>query len=111
MAGADSALRVQAVASGGLAVECAADVDGRGDQAEVREGLWKISQSLAGQADLLRVEPEVVGVAEHLLEGQPGLVEAPGAGEGLGQPERTDREGPLVAVEPVGRDARVVPAD
>src|SRR5262249_117372 len=67
----------------------------------------------AGTA-LLGVEPGVVGVAEHLLEHErglpgPGGVGAPGAGEGLDQPERADVERALLAAEPVHRLPCVVP--
>jgi hypothetical protein len=41
--------------------------------------------------DLLGIEPEVVGVGEHHLEGQLGFVEASGAGEAFDVPERAHR--------------------
>jgi hypothetical protein len=38
---------------------------------------------LSGAADLLGIQAQVAGVGEHLLERQPRLVQAPGAGERL----------------------------
>ena len=54
-------------------------VQGEGgvDQREVGEGLGEVAKLLAGQADLLGIEPEVVGVGEHLLEDEHGLVQRP----------------------------------
>jgi hypothetical protein len=47
---------------------------------------------LSGAADLLGIQAYVVGLGGHLLERQPRLVEAPGAGERLDVPERARRE-------------------
>jgi hypothetical protein len=77
----------------------------------VREGLGEVAELLARRADLLRVQPDVVGVGEHLLEGQPRLVESPGPGERLHPPEGAQREGRLLAGEPVGRRVHVVAVD
>src|SRR6188472_1334759 len=44
------------------------------DQGEVREGLREVAQELTRGSDLLGVEAQMVGVREHLLERQPGLV-------------------------------------
>src|SRR3712207_1249902 len=51
------------------------EVEGGADERQVREGLREVAQSLAAGTDLLGVEPEVVGVAEHLLEDEPGFFE------------------------------------
>jgi hypothetical protein len=50
--------------------------------------LGKVPERLAGGPSLLGVEPQMVRVAEHLLEEEPRLVEAavvplPGAGQRL----------------------------
>src|SRR6476620_10973641 len=73
------------------------EVDRGADQREVGEGLGEVALLLAGAADLLGVEAHVVGVGEHLLEGQPRLVQASRTGEGLDVPEGADREGALLA--------------
>src|SRR5437763_10320985 len=91
--------------------ELAVEVHGRADQREMRERLREVPERLAGWADLLGVEPEVIRVGEHLLEGQPGLVDAAGAGQRLDVPERTDREGALIALQAVGRRLGVVAVD
>jgi hypothetical protein len=44
------------------------EVEGGAYECQVREGLGEVAQRLAAGSDLLGVEPEVVGVAEHLLE-------------------------------------------
>src|SRR5262249_60490259 len=80
----------------------------------MREGLREVPEPLAAGTALLSVETEVVRVTEHLLEHEPGLLEpggvgAPGAGEGLDQPERADVERALLAAEPVHRLPCVVP--
>ena len=64
-----------------------------------------------GAADLLGVQAQVVGVGEHLLERQPRLLQAPGAGERLDVPERACREGAFRAAHPVRAGLRVVPVD
>src|SRR5262249_30189190 len=43
----------------------------------------EVAPLLSGAADLLGIQAHVVGVGEHLLERQPRLVQAPGAGERL----------------------------
>src|SRR5215213_107557 len=47
------------------------EVEGGADEGQVGEGLREVAQGLAAGTDLLGVEPEVVGVAEHLLEDEP----------------------------------------
>src|SRR4029453_13126082 len=89
-------------------VERAVEGDGGVDQRQMREGLGEVAQLLPGLADLLGVQAQVVGVGEHLLEGQPGQFQAAGAGQGIHVPEGADREGALVAAEPVRGGAGVV---
>ena len=57
---------------------------------------------LSGAADLLGIQAYVVGAGEHLLERQPRLVEAPGAGERLDLTERARRESAFRAAHPSG---------
>ena len=66
---------------------------------------------LSGAADLPGIQAQVVGVGEHLLERQPRLVQAPGAGERLDVPERARREGAFPAADPVRAGLWVVPVD
>src|SRR5688572_26432234 len=61
--------------------ELAIQVVGRADQREMSEGLRKVAELLAGGPDLLRVQPDVVRVGEHLFEGKATLIQAPGAGQ------------------------------
>src|SRR5829696_4579865 len=57
---------------------------GRGvDQGQVREGLGEVPDLFPGQGDLLGVQPDVVGVGQHLLEGRPCVVDPAGAGQGV----------------------------
>src|SRR6266550_3286969 len=80
-----------------LRAELAIEVHGRADQREVGERLREVAEQLAGRADLLAVETDVVGVGEHLLEGEPRLLHTPGARQRLDVPEGADREGPVAA--------------
>ena len=57
------------------AAQCPIQIEGRADQGQMGEGLRKVAQGLAAVAGLLGVQPEVIGVTEHLLENQPGLVQ------------------------------------
>ncbi|GAA3120699.1 hypothetical protein GCM10020254_79850 [Streptomyces goshikiensis] len=75
----------------------AVEVEGGADQREVGEGLGEVAQLFSGRADLLREQTEVVGVGEHLLEGEPGLLQPARAGQRLHVPEGADREGALRA--------------
>ena len=66
------------------------------------KGLREVAQGLAGVPDLLGVEAEVVGVAEHLLEHQARFVHTPGARQRLDEPERAQAERAFFAREAVG---------
>src|SRR3712207_111529 len=77
------------------------EVEGGADEGQVGEGLREVAQRLAAGTDLLGVEPEVVGVAEHLLEDEPGFFEPTRARERLDEPERAQVECPLLTHEPV----------
>ena len=72
------------------------------DQADVGERLREVSQGLAAAAGLFGVEAKMIGIAEHLFEKQPGIIEsggicAAGAGEGFDKPEGAHVEGPFHA--------------
>ena len=67
-------------------IECGAD------QREVCKGLWEVAQRLALRPGLFRVKPEMIGIAQHPLKQQPGLIQffgksLAGAGQGLYQPK------------------------
>ena len=64
------------------------EVEGGAYECQVREGLGEVAQRLAAGSDLLGVEPEVVGVAEHLLEEARLIVEPARPRQGLDEPER-----------------------
>src|SRR5262245_14661176 len=87
-------------ASGLLAhlVETAVEVVGRADERQVGERLREVPQVLAAGTQLLAVEADVVGVAQHLLEEEPGLLEIARPGDALDEPERAHRERPLPAL-------------
>ena len=44
------------------------------DQCKVCESLWKIPKCLALRASLFCKQPEVIGVSQHALEDQTGLI-------------------------------------
>src|SRR5215213_2447830 len=77
----------------------------------MREGLREIPQRLAARSDLLRVEPEMVGVAKHLLEEEAGLFKPPSVGERLHEPECAQAERALLPHEAVRRLLNVVAED
>src|SRR5215218_9162193 len=89
-------------------VQGGVEADRRVDEGEVGEGLREVADLLAREGDLLGVEPRVIAVGEHLLEGGAGIVEAPGVGERIHVGEGAEREGALRAAEPVGGRFRVV---
>ena len=55
--------------------ESAVEIVGGTDGGQVGEGLREVSKMLAPVAELVAVQPEVVRVAEHLLEEEAGLLE------------------------------------
>ena len=90
----------------GLIAQGAVQIEGGADQGQVGEGLGEIAKGLALGAGLLGVEAEVIGVAEHPLEDDAGLVELlrvglAGAGQRLDQPEGAHVEGAFVAGESI----------
>src|SRR5215208_4878713 len=68
------------------------EVEGGADEGQVGEGLGEVAQRLAAGSDFLGVEPEVVRVAQHLLEDQPGFFEPASSRQGLDEPERAQAE-------------------
>src|SRR5579859_1802219 len=83
--------------------EPAVEVVGGADEREMGERLGKISQMLSAGAQLLPIEPHVVGVAQHFLGQEPRLLEVAGPGNAHDEPEGAHREGPLPALEAVHR--------
>src|SRR4051812_22987583 len=79
----------------GAVVELVIEVDGGVDQGEMREGLGEVAQLFAGCADLLCEQSEVVGVRQHLLEGEARVLQPARAREGVDVPEGAQREGSL----------------
>src|SRR5947209_8880182 len=84
--------RRQDVDRAGAVVELVVEVHRGADQREVTERLREVADLLTCRPDLLRVQPEVVAVGQHLLEGEPRRVEAPGPGQRTDVPERAHRE-------------------
>lgn len=61
------------------------------DQADVAEGLREVAQEVAaGDVELLREEPEVVGCAQKPIEAPLGPVDVAGGREELDGPESGD---------------------
>src|SRR6266851_8466990 len=83
------------------AVQRTVEVDSRADQRQVGEGLREVSQRLSRRANLLGVEPEMVGVGEHLFEDHPSLPDSAGPGERLDIPERAQVERALAVGDPI----------
>src|SRR5215467_7029979 len=77
-------------------VELAIQVDRGADQRQVAEGLREVPELAAGGVDLLREQAQVVGVGEHLLEDQPGLLQPSGPSQRVDVPERAQRERTLI---------------
>ena len=80
------------------------------------KGLGEVAQALAAVAGFLGVQAQMVGVAEHLFENQPGLIQglrvvAAGPAHGLHQPESADVERAFVAHQPVRRGFQMVAID
>src|SRR5215471_12702359 len=94
--------------SGAASAESAVEIERGADESEVGQRLGEVALLLAGTADLLCIQPDVVSVGEHFLERQAGLVDAPGAGQRLDIPERAGRECTFFATHPVGADLRIV---
>ena len=53
--------------------ECPVEVEGGTDQGQVGERLREVAQGFTAVASLFGVQAQVVSVAEHLLEEQPGV--------------------------------------
>ncbi len=90
------------------------EVEGRANQGQMGERLREIAEGLAAGARLLGVEAEVVGITEHLLEEQAGVVQpvrfdVAGAGERVDEPEGAHVEGPLPARQPIRGSGEIVP--
>src|ERR1700758_1487954 len=64
-------------------------------QPDVSECLREVAQRFATRTRLLGVQAEVVGVGQHLLEDEAGLLGAARPGQSFHQPERTHIERPL----------------
>src|SRR5215468_11958636 len=87
------------VAGGG---EAAVEIEGGADEGQVREGLREVAEVLRLKPELLAVQSQVTGVAEHLLEEEPRLVQVAHAGEALDIPEGAHRKGAFCPSESVG---------
>ena len=62
----------------------------------VTEGLREVAQQLVTRwIYLLGEQADVIRIGNRLFEGRPGLLDLPGQGQGLGQPERAEQEGPF----------------
>src|SRR5688500_1509255 len=82
-------------AAAGLPVQRGIEGEGGVDERQVREGLGEVADLLAGQGDLLGVQPHVVGVGEHLLERLARIVDPAGTCERVDIGEGAQGEGAL----------------
>src|SRR6188474_2631807 len=80
----------------------AVEIESGADERQVCEGLRKVAQVLRLRPELLAIESEMIGVAEHLLEEEAGLLQITHARQALDIPERAHRERALGAREAVG---------
>ena len=85
-----------------LRPKCPVQVKGGTDQSQMGERLGEIAERFTTGPRLLRVETEMIGITEHLLEEQPSVVQArrvgaAGARQGLDQPEGAHVECSLAA--------------
>src|SRR3954447_15966852 len=82
------------------------------DEREMGEGLREVAEVTAGQrVDLLAVQLERAGVREQPLAESPRPAELPDLDEGGDEPERADREAPLLARQTVVGLLGLVPED
>lgn len=83
-------------------VENAVEIGGGADERQMRECLGEIAQVFAARAQLFRVQPEMVGVADHLVELQTSFVHLPGPGQALDQPKGAGRKAAFAAIDAIG---------
>src|SRR5215212_5235648 len=83
-------LEKRSVHGGSALPERAIQVYRGADKREVGEGLGEVAQGLASTPELLGIELQMVGVGEHLLQGEARLLEASGLREALHEPERAE---------------------
>ena len=76
-------------------------MDRGGYERQVGEGLGEVAQSLAGVTYFLGVETQMVGVGEHLLQGEARFIESSRLREALDEPERAQAEVALAPFEAV----------
>src|SRR5215831_14672469 len=100
----EKARRASSIRSPGVAGrrEPSVEIEGGADERQMSESLRKVAKVLRLGPELLAIQPQMIGVPEHLLEEQPCLLEISHAGEALDVPEGTHREGAFVSREPVG---------
>src|SRR5437868_15495256 len=71
------------------------------DQRQVGKGLREVPLRFPSRTDLLRIQPQVVGIGKHLLEIFSGLLDAPRPRQGLYIPETADAKRPFSAFAPI----------
>src|SRR3954453_22024228 len=74
---------------GAVVVQVPVERDRGVDECQVCEGLREVANLLAGERDLLGVQPKVVGVGQHLLESHPSLADLSRVSQGADVGERT----------------------
>src|SRR6056297_703806 len=76
-------------------------VVGGADQSEVSERLREVAQVFTAGPEFLRVQTDVIGESERLLEGETSIWQTTRARETLGVPEGAHREGALTGLHSV----------
>src|SRR5215469_673812 len=69
------------------------DTQTRANQGQMGKSLREVPQCFPGGCDLLGVQAHMIGIGQHMLQGEPRLLQATRSGQGFHQPETTDVEG------------------
>src|SRR5437764_12217606 len=71
------------------------------DQRKVRECLWEVTKMLSAGTNLLRVQPQMIGVSQQLLKQQLSLFKFPSTRQAFDVPEGACSETTFSAWNPV----------
>ena len=96
--------------------QCTIQVEGGANEGQVGERLWEVAEGFAARARLLRVEAQVVAIAQHLFKEQASLgqilrVSPARARQRFHEPKAAHVEGSLHTRQSIGRDLGIVAID
>src|SRR5262245_61150776 len=99
-----------------LDVQCTIKVKRGTDQGNMSKGLWKVAERFAAVADLLGIQPKMIGVSQHPFKQQSGFrqlrtIDMPRTGQRFHQPKRTHGKRAFSSYEPVFPSLAVVAID